>query len=238
MGLQVGPLRSIHALWRCFAEGIAWHPLGICFAVEPRPATRRHQCSFLKGFSLVADFSKQIHWVLQIAHMLGTAETAHLPTSPQFPFSWSHGGVACNLTSEPISLDSRDNSSNSSRNVFISPGKERKIHHHWTYLPRVSRCIYRYLTFLFSGTEATESNEPRRPWPPPRRGCGERVEIHFRLWSRASCGSCCSALDGTCRSPAIGALSHRFFFWGGFRYSNRLQKKGYPYSNLSTGGPS
>ena len=38
--------------------------------------------------------------------------------------------------------------------------------------------------------------------------------------------------------PAIGALSHRFFFGGGFPYQNRLQKeKGYPYSKLSTGGP-
>ena len=28
------------------------------------------------------------------------------------------------------------------------------------------------------------------------------------------------------------------FFGGGLPYQNRLQKEGYPYSNLSTGGPS
>ena len=31
---------------------------------------------------------------------------------------------------------------------------------------------------------------------------------------------------------------YRFFFGGVFPYYNRLQKKGYPYSDLSTGGPS
>ena len=30
---------------------------------------------------------------------------------------------------------------------------------------------------------------------------------------------------------------YRFFFGGGFPYEDRLQRKGYPYSNLSTGGP-
>ena len=38
------------------------------------------------------------------------------------------------------------------------------------------------------------------------------------------------------RSPRIVPL-YRFIFGGGFPYWNRLQKKGYPYSTLSTGGP-
>ena len=36
------------------------------------------------------------------------------------------------------------------------------------------------------------------------------------------------------RSPSSALLP---FLGGGFLYSNRLQKKGYPYSNLSTGRP-
>ena len=43
-----------------------------------------------------------------------------------------------------------------------------------------------------------------------------------------------------CLGPAIGALSHRFFFaWEAFPTKNRLQKNRVPtYSILSTGGPS
>ena len=39
-----------------------------------------------------------------------------------------------------------------------------------------------------------------------------------------------------CLGPSVPF--YRFIFWGGSPYSNRLRKKGYPYSNLSTGGPS
>ena len=38
--------------------------------------------------------------------------------------------------------------------------------------------------------------------------------------------------------PQLGALIPFVSLGGGFPYSNRLPKKGYPYSNLSTGGPS
>ena len=64
--------------------------------------------------------------------------------------------------------------------------------------------------------------------PEPREKCAPRP------------GRSADALLAT-RSPQPGANFYRFFFGGGFCYENRLnglQEKGYPYSNLSTGGPS
>ena len=69
------------------------------------------------------------------------------------------------------------------------------------------------------------------PWQ--RLGCREQKRKTPRLHEASAC-------RGVFLGPQVGPFAS-FFGWEGsptkIDYRNRLQKKGHPYSNLSTGGP-